>query len=117
MIVWQKGHELVLDIYKQTKNFPKDELFGLVSQMRRSAASITANIAEGFGRTSLLDKIRFYNIALGSSAELLDQLLISKDIGYITQENFETLNKKLNFTSILINKCIKKIKSLNILST
>lgn len=65
LIVWQESHQLVLLIYEITKLFPKDELFGLISQMRRSAVSITSNIAEGFSRQSFKEKVQFYSIALG----------------------------------------------------
>ncbi|MDD5071499.1 MAG: four helix bundle protein [Patescibacteria group bacterium] len=68
LFAWQKNHNLVLQVYKLTKKFPKDELFGLVSQIRRAVCSITGNIAEGYGRYHYKDKIRFYTIARGSSA-------------------------------------------------
>lgn len=85
---WKEGHALVLMVYRLTKHFPKDELFALVSQMRRAAVSITSNIAEGFGRASMKEKIQFYSVAQGSVTELQDQLLISKDVGYISAAQF-----------------------------
>lgn len=88
LFVWQKGHKSVLFVYELTKIFPQDELFGLVSQMRRAAVSITSNIAEGFSRSSSKEKIRFYSIAGGSAIELQNQLLISLDIGYISQKQY-----------------------------
>ena len=90
LYAWQKNHRLVLEIYQLTKKFPKDELFGLVSQTRRAVCSITGNIAEGYGRYHYKDKIRFYTIARGSSAEVQNYLIIAKDLGYITEED---LNK------------------------
>ncbi|MFZ2190432.1 MAG: four helix bundle protein, partial [Candidatus Magasanikiibacteriota bacterium] len=78
---WKEGHKLVLQIYEITRNFSKEELFILVSQMKRCDVSITSNIAEGFGRQSYKEKIQFYFIALGSVTELQNQLLISKDVG------------------------------------
>ena len=69
LLVWQKGHQYVLSIYRITKLFPKEEIFGLVNQMRRAAASITANIAEGYAKISPKDKLRFYNISQGSLEE------------------------------------------------
>lgn len=87
--VWQKAHQLVLLIYKITKEFPKDEMFGLVSQMRRAAVSITSNIAEGFSRFSYKEKVQFYAISLSSLSELQSQLLIARDIPYLPQEKFE----------------------------
>jgi four helix bundle protein len=81
--VWQKGHILVIEIYKITKNFPIDERFGLTDQIRRASVSITSNLAEGFGRMGQNDKAHFYNMALGSLFEVQNQLLIAKDVQYI----------------------------------
>ena len=81
--VWQEAHQLVLRVYDITRKFPNDERFGLVSQMRRAALSIPANIAEGFKRRGLQDKIRFYNTAEGSLEELKYFFILSKDLGYI----------------------------------
>ena len=86
--VWKKNHELVLNIYKATKKFPSDELFGLVSQIRRSASSITANIAEGYGRRLKKDKNRFYQIACGSNTETQNHLILAKDLEYLSEEDF-----------------------------
>lgn len=86
LIVWQKGHKLVLEVYKQTKKFPKDELFGLVSQIRRASVSITSNIAEGFGRFSEKEKLHFYSFAYGSLMEVQNQIIIAKDLGFINEE-------------------------------
>ena len=69
MIVWQRAHQFVLDVYQYTKTYPKEELFGLTSQYRRAAISIAANLAEGYGKKGINDKIRFYNIAEGSINE------------------------------------------------
>jgi len=88
LIAWQKNHQLVLEIYKITKKFPKDELFGLTSQIRRAVVSITSNIAEGYGRYYFKEKIRFYTISRGSSTEVQNHLIIAKDLGYITEEEF-----------------------------
>ena len=87
LIVWQKSHQLVLDIYKITSGFPNEEKFGLVSQMRRAAYSIPANIAEGFKRQDAKDKIRFYNIAQGSLSEVSYFLILATDLNY-TKANF-----------------------------
>src|SRR3989338_6098100 len=84
LIAWQEGHKLVLLIYQITKDFPKDELYGLISQMRRAAVSITSNLAEGFSRRSSKDKNNFYTMSLTSLIELQNQLLISKDVSYLT---------------------------------
>ncbi|MEA5138733.1 four helix bundle protein [Arcicella rigui] len=94
--VWQKSHLLTLEIYKTTSLFPKDELYGLVSQMRRSSSSIPTNIAEGCGRESNIDFNRFLTIAKGSASELEYQLLLAKDLNYIDSVVFLSLNKKIN---------------------
>lgn len=93
---WKKNHCLVLKVYKLARKFPKDELFGLVSQIRRAVSSITANIAEGYGRFHYGDKVRFYTIARDSSAEVQNYLIIAKDLGYITKEEFDEI-KVINF--------------------
>lgn len=82
LIVWQKGHKFVLSVYKLTKHFPKDEAFGLTSQLRRAAVSVPANIAEGFKRRKTLDKARFMNIAQSSLEECRYYLILTKDLGY-----------------------------------
>ena len=82
LIVWQKAHQFVLDIYRFTKPFPADERFGLTSQIRRAAVSVPANIAEGFPKRSKIDKARFFNIAQGSLEEVHYYLILAKDLGY-----------------------------------
>ena len=82
LIVWQKAHQIVLKVYKITSCFPKDELFGLTSQYRKAAVSIPANIAEGFGRSGIKDKIKFYNIAQGSLNECYYYNILSRDLRY-----------------------------------
>ena len=99
---WKEGHKLVLMIYEITKKFPKDEIFGLISQMKRAVISITSNIAEGFGRQSYKEKIQFYLISRSSLIELQNQLLIAKDVGYINKEIFD---KAANQT-IIVHKLI-----------
>jgi four helix bundle protein len=104
---WKVGHSIVLSVYKFTKSFPKDELYGLVSQMRRSAVSITSNLAEGFGRRSFKEKAHFYAIAQGSVTELQNQLIISHDIGYLAVEAHLTLESSMIRLHKLINGLIK----------
>jgi four helix bundle protein len=99
---WKEGHRLVLEIYKMTKSFPKEEMFGLSNQLRRSAVSITSNIAEGFSRKSLKEKIQFYSMAKASNTELQNQLLIARDVGYLNEEKFKQLEEQ----SIRVNKLI-----------
>lgn len=93
LIVWQKSHKLTLEIYQIAADFPKYEVYGLASQMRRSASSVPSNIAEGFKRRSNKDSRNFYNIASGSLEELRYQLILSRDLSYI---NAETYNKLSN---------------------
>src|SRR3989344_4782302 len=92
---WQEGHGLVLNVYQLTSKFPKDELFALTSQLRRAATSITSNIAEGFSRHSYKEKVNFYHISLGSTTEVENQLIISKDIGYISETEFQKAQYQL----------------------
>lgn len=110
---WQEGHKLVLLVYSSTKQFPKEELFGLVNQMRRCAVSVTSNIAEGFGRKTLKDKIQFYSIALGSLYELQNQLLIAKDVNYINLSKFKQIADQAVIANKILNGLIKKSKSLD----
>lgn len=111
LLVWQEGHKLVLMVYTETKSFPKDELFGLTSQMRRSAVSITSNIAEGFSRQSYKEKVQFFSVSLGSLTELQNQLLIAKDIGYLEKKKFFQLAEQSVILQKMMNSFIKKTKS------
>lgn len=108
---WQEGHKLVLMIYAITKDFPKEELFGLTNQTRRAGVSITSNIAEGFSRNYLKEKIQFYYMSLGSLTELQNQLLIAKDINYIDQLNFKKISLQTITVHKLINGLIRSLKS------
>ena len=83
LIVWQKAHELVLEIYRLTRKFPKEETYGLISQLRRSAVSVPANIAEGFKKKGKNDKARFMNIAQGSLEETRYYLLLATDLNFV----------------------------------
>lgn len=82
LLVWQKAHQFVLDVYTLTQSFPKSEVYGLSSQLRRAAISIPANIAEGFKKQSKKDKARFYNISQGSLEECYYYLILTNDLGY-----------------------------------
>lgn len=110
---WKEAHQLVLMIYQETKNFPKDELFGLTSQMRRAGVSITSNIAEGFSRNSYLEKSHFYSISQGSNTELQNQLILARDVGYINTENFQKIINQSFKVHKIINGLIKKSKSIH----
>ncbi|AZA52162.1 MAG: four helix bundle protein [Chryseobacterium sp.] len=93
--VWQISHQLTLKIYTSTKSFPKEEIFGLTSQIRRSFASIGYNISEGSGRNSDKEFANFINIALGSSNEAENQLILAKDLGYINEMEYQKLLEEL----------------------
>lgn len=108
---WREAHKLVLTIYKITKNFPKEELFGLVAQMKRAAVSITSNIAEGFSRQGYKEKLRFYYIALGSLTELQNQLLVAKDVKYLQGNDFSQIVKQIISAHKLLNGLITKTKT------
>jgi len=110
--VWQEGHKLVLLVYKITQGFPKQEMYSLIDQMRRSAASITANIAEGFGRHSYKEKLQFYFTAQGSLTELKNFILIAKDVGYLNKKDLDDLVEQANFTHRLLQGFIQKTKSI-----
>ena len=82
LYVWQKAYKFTLDVYRVTKTFPKEETYGLVSQFRKAAVSVIANIAEGFRKLSKADKLRFYNIAQGSLSECRCYVILSRDLNY-----------------------------------
>lgn len=108
---WQEVHSLVLMIYKVTQRFPKEEQFGLTNQLRRAAVSFTSNIAEGFSRASYKEKAQFYAMALGSLTEIQNQLLIARDIGYITKDIFKEPSEQTILISKITNGLIKKSRS------
>ena len=110
LTTWQKGHELVIRIYKMTANFPSAEHFGLVSQMRRAAVSITSNIAEGFSRDSYADKKHFYIMAHGSLTELQNQLLISRDVDLIQPDMFDNIAEMTVAVHKMLTGLIKSTK-------
>lgn len=107
LIAWQKARELALEIYKITKLFPKDELFGITSQMRRCSVSVASNLAEGSGRNSMKDKARFTEIAYGSALELLNQLILSFDFEYIEEQKYIEIREKITEVTVLINGLYK----------
>jgi four helix bundle protein len=106
---WKEGHKLALTVYQITENFPDKERFGLISQLRRAAVSVTSNIAEGFNRGDVKDKIRFYLFSRGSLAEIQNQLLIAKDIGFLKKEEFENIAQKTILVHKLLNGLIKSL--------
>jgi four helix bundle protein len=110
LIVWQKAHQFVLSIYKITKLFPKEELYGLTNQFRRAAVSIAANIAEGFRKNGKLDKLRFYNIAQGSLEECRYYLVLTQDLEYA---NTSPLLLSIEEVSKILNSYMEKIRNSN----
>lgn len=109
LIVWQKSMLLVTEIYKISKYFPKDETYGLVSQMRRCAISIPSNIAEGYGRKSTSDYVRFLRVAAGSLYELQTQMEISLNLGYLKSNKFDKLNESGREIERMLSSLTKKL--------
>ena len=110
LIVWQKSIPLSIEIYKLTKTFPKDELYGLVSQMRRCAVGIASNIAEGYARQSRKEYLQFLFIARGSAAELETQLLIAYQLGYINEVQYRETSMSLEEVAKLLSAFISKLR-------
>jgi four helix bundle protein len=109
--VWQKSHQLTLEIYKATKAFPRDELYRMTSQIRRSCASIPANIAEGCGRSSEIEFCRFLQIAMGSATELEYHLLLAHDLGFLKDQDYEHLSKETTEVKQMLTSFIRKLKA------
>ena len=107
LTVWQKSRKLSFVIYKVTKAFPKEEVFDLTSQMRRSAISISSNIAEGSGRHSAKDKARFSEIAYGSALELLNQIILSKDLEFVSNENYNEIRSEIEEITSMLDSLYK----------
>ena len=108
LIVWQKSHQLTLLVYRVSSAFPKTELYGLVSQLRRAAVSVSANIAEGFKRRKNPDKARCMNIAQGSLEECRYYIILSKDLSYGYHQSLEALSAEI---SKILTACIKSLES------
>lgn len=109
IIAWKKAHYFRLLVYSITRSFPNDERFGLTSQFRRAAVSISANIAEGYKKISKADKLRFLNISEGSIEECRDYIILSKDLEYINSEQFMQLHDSLEEASKLLTAYCKGI--------
>ena len=111
--MWAKSHELALTIYRETTHFPIEERFGLSSQLRRAASSIPTNIAEGCGRSSKTELAHFIQISLGSASEVEYELILAKDLGFISQEKFTYINTILSDVIHMIVSYYQKIKATN----
>lgn len=103
IVAWKKAHEFVLTVYRVTKGFPDFEKFGLCSQFQRAAVSIPANIAEGYKKLSRTDKLRFFNIAQGSLEECRYYVILSKDLGYINEEEYSMMGLSIEDASRMLN--------------
>jgi four helix bundle protein len=108
--VWAKAHSLTIDIYRATREFPKEELFGLTSQMRRCASSIGANIAEGSGRKSDAELTRFLHIARGSAAELEYHLLLAHDLSLLSDSKHDLLAKQTDEVQRMLTALIQQVQ-------
>lgn len=105
--IWKKAHEWVIQVYRYTERFPKHEIFGLRSQLRRAAVSVPANFCEGFKKRGQADKIRFYNIAQGSLEESRYYLILSRDLGYGDTAELRSANQEI---ARMLNKYIQAIQ-------
>lgn len=113
LFVWQKGIELVNEIYKLTKHFPKEELYCVTSQIRRAAISIPSNIAEGWERGTTKNYIQFLEISRGSLFELNTLIIISHNQEFISKQTCEEIENKLNEIGIMLNALITKLENIN----
>jgi four helix bundle protein len=109
LLIWQKSMDLVTDVYRVSAKFPKEEVYGLISQIRRAIISVPSNIAEGYGRRSTGDYKRFLNISLGSLYEFQTQLEVSRRLKYIEEKEFEPLNNLSNEIERMTNSLISKL--------
>jgi len=109
--IWKEAHQLVLEIYKIARKFPKEENYSLTSQIRRASISVPSNIAEGMGRNTTKELLSFLYNARGSLSETICQLILSKDLGYITESEFENLYTRYNGLGKGINTFIAKLKN------
>jgi len=111
LTAWQRSHAFALGVYKLTAPFPREELYGVTSQMRRSAASVPTNIAEGCGSDGGLEMARFLQMAMRSATELDYQLLLARDLGFITGEAHQSLENELSAVKRILNALIRKVRS------
>jgi four helix bundle protein len=109
--VWEKAHQLALAVYKATKGFPKEELYGLTSQIRRASMSIPTNIAEGCGRNTDAEFARFLQIAMSSASETEYQLLLSHDLEFLTKEQYEKLNADVTEIKRMLTSLIQTLRA------
>ena len=108
--VWEKAHELTLTIYATTRTFPREELYGLTSQLRRASASIAANIAEGFGRGGNVELARFLQIGLGSAYEVEYHVLLANDLGLLSPASYEKLQQQVIEVKRMLSALLGKVR-------
>ena len=113
LVAWQESHKLVLHIYQVTEKFPVSERYGLTSQMRRAAVSISSNIAEGFSRRSPKEKEYFYSMSHGSLTEIQNQLFIARDVSYVSSGKFNEIWDQTIVVHKLITGLIKSVRRFN----
>jgi four helix bundle protein len=111
LTAWSRAHELTLEVYGVTKGFPRDEAFGLTSQLRRACASIPANIAEGCGRSGDAELARFLTIASGSASEVEYHLLLARDLNYLSQDKYVNLDGAVNELKRMLTAFIQRLKA------
>jgi four helix bundle protein len=111
LVAWDRSHKLTVAIYKATSTFPSSEQFGITNQLRRASVSIVSNIAEGFGRRTDLDKVRFYDMARASLHEVQAQLLIATDVGFLSEASYNKLEEQSQEAHKLLTGLINKTKS------
>ncbi len=111
LVVWQEARKLLLSIYAQTETFPKSEMYGMTSQLRRAVLSVCSNLAEGSSRTGKKDQARFYTIAYSSLIEALNQLIICSDLKYISNEYYENVRTEISTISMKIGALKNKTKN------
>jgi four helix bundle protein len=111
LTVWQRAHELTLETYRLTEKFPRSEQFGIISQLRRAAASVSANIAEGFGRRTTKELLRCLQISRGELEETRYFFILSRDLGYISATEFENMNGRCDSVGQLINALGRSLKN------
>ena len=110
LVVWEKAHNLTLAVYRNTDSYPKEELFGLTSQLRRASASIPANIAEGFGRSGSAELARFLQISMGSASELEYHFILAHDLKYLSDESYNQLDSMVVEIKQMLTGLIQKVK-------
>lgn len=110
LAVWRRAHALTLDLYRSTDSFPRTEMFGLTSQLRRAGASVAANLAEGSGRTQM-EFGRFGQIALGSACEVEYHLLLAHDLGYLPADRFDPLTEEIRAVKRMLTALLKTVRA------